>query len=156
MPIQEWIDTVKAKGPIKLGKAGPGDQRLHELRPGSRTAAFGSGAATLGVFFEPVPRKAARHQALAYNSIAFTRAAAQRRITPAISASDVFRRHQAADHPARSPPPPKWAGPSTSWSTRSLRHAHPREDRRRLPQIGAEALGRQQRPSIRTRVAYRR
>jgi enoyl-[acyl-carrier protein] reductase/trans-2-enoyl-CoA reductase (NAD+) len=75
--IQEWIDHVKAKGPIKQGP-----KRV--LVIGASTgyglasriaAAFGSGAATLGVFFERPSEEGRPATPGWYNSIAFTRAA---------------------------------------------------------------------------------
>jgi enoyl-[acyl-carrier protein] reductase/trans-2-enoyl-CoA reductase (NAD+) len=75
--IQEWIDHVKAKGPIKQGP-----KRV--LVIGASTgyglasriaAAFGSGAATFGVFFERPSEEGRTATPGWYNSIAFTRAA---------------------------------------------------------------------------------
>lgn len=75
--IQEWINHVKAKGPIKQGP-----KRV--LVIGASTgyglasriaAAFGSGAATLGVFFERPSEEGRPATPGWYNSIAFTRAA---------------------------------------------------------------------------------
>jgi enoyl-[acyl-carrier protein] reductase/trans-2-enoyl-CoA reductase (NAD+) len=75
--IQQWIDHVKAKGPISGGP-----QRV--LVIGSSTgyglasrlaAAFGSGAATLGVFFERPSEEGRPATPGWYNSIAVTRAA---------------------------------------------------------------------------------
>ena len=75
--IQEWIDHVKAKGPIHHGP-----KRV--LVIGASTgyglasriaAAFGSGAATLGVFFERPSEEGRPATPGWYNSIAVTRAA---------------------------------------------------------------------------------
>lgn len=75
--IQEWIDYVRAKGPIE-----PGPRKV--LVIGSSTgyglasriaAAFGSGAATLGVFFERPSEEGRPATPGWYNTIAFTQAA---------------------------------------------------------------------------------
>ena len=75
--IQEWINHVKAKGPIKQGP-----KRV--LVVGASTgyglasriaAAFGSGAATLGVFFERPSEEGRPATPGWYNTIAFSRAA---------------------------------------------------------------------------------
>jgi len=75
--VQQWIDHVKAQGPI----AG-GPKRV--LVIGSSTgyglasriaAAFGSGAATLGVFFERPSEEGRPATPGWYNTIAFTKAA---------------------------------------------------------------------------------
>lgn len=75
--IQEWIDHVKAKGPIQQGPkrvlvigASTGYGLASRI-----TAAFGSGAATLGVFFERPSEEGRPATPGWYNSIAFTRAA---------------------------------------------------------------------------------
>ncbi len=75
--IQEWIDHVKAKGPIKQGPkrvlvigASTGYGLASRI-----TAAFGSGAATLGVFLERPSEEGRPATPGWYNSIAFTRAA---------------------------------------------------------------------------------
>ncbi len=75
--IQEWIDHVKAKGPIKQGPkrvlvigASTGYGLASRI-----TAAFGSGAATLGIFFERPSEEGRPATPGWYNSIAFTRAA---------------------------------------------------------------------------------
>ena len=75
--IQQWIDHVKAKGPIS---AGPRKVLVIGSSTGyglaSRiTAAFGSGAATLGVFYERPSEEGRPATPGWYNSIAFTRAA---------------------------------------------------------------------------------
>ncbi len=75
--IQEWIDYVKTKGPVKGGPK-------KVLVIGSSTgyglasriaAAFGSGAATLGVFFERPSEEGRPATPGWYNTIAFTKAA---------------------------------------------------------------------------------
>jgi enoyl-[acyl-carrier protein] reductase/trans-2-enoyl-CoA reductase (NAD+) len=75
--VKEWIDYVKTKGPIKSGP-----KRV--LVIGASTgyglasriaAAFGSGAATLGVFFERPSEEGRTATPGWYNTIAFTRAA---------------------------------------------------------------------------------
>ena len=75
--IQEWIDHVKAKGPIKQGPkrvlvvgASTGYGLASRI-----TAAFGSGAGTLGVFFERPSEEGRPATPGWYNSIAFSRAA---------------------------------------------------------------------------------
>ncbi|MDI1337912.1 MAG: trans-2-enoyl-CoA reductase family protein [Lacunisphaera sp.] len=75
--IQEQIDQVKAKGPIKQGPkkvlvigASTGYGLASRI-----TAAFGSGAATLGIFFERPSEEGRPATPGWYNSIAFTRAA---------------------------------------------------------------------------------
>jgi len=75
--IQEQIDHVKAKGPIKQGPrrvlvigASTGYGLASRI-----TAAFGSGAATLGIFFERPSEEGRPATPGWYNSIAFTRAA---------------------------------------------------------------------------------
>jgi enoyl-[acyl-carrier protein] reductase/trans-2-enoyl-CoA reductase (NAD+) len=75
--IQQWIDHVKAKGPIKQGPkrvlvvgASTGYGLASRI-----TAAFGSGAATLGVFFERPSEEGRPATPGWYNSIAFSRAA---------------------------------------------------------------------------------
>ena len=75
--IQEQIDHVKAGGPIKNG---PRNVLVIGASTGyglaSRiTAAFGSGAATLGIFFERPSEEGRPATPGWYNSIAFTRAA---------------------------------------------------------------------------------
>ncbi|MDB6094102.1 MAG: enoyl-[acyl-carrier-protein] reductase FabV [Verrucomicrobia bacterium] len=74
--VQEWINYVKSKGPIN----GPkrvlviGSSMGYGLA--SRvTAAFGAGAATVGVFFERPSEEGRPATPGWYNSIAFTRAA---------------------------------------------------------------------------------
>jgi enoyl-[acyl-carrier protein] reductase/trans-2-enoyl-CoA reductase (NAD+) len=75
--VQEWIQHVKSQGPIKGGPK-------KVLVIGSSTgyglasrisAAFGSGAATVGVFFERPSEEGRPATPGWYNSIAFTRAA---------------------------------------------------------------------------------
>ncbi len=75
--IQEWIDHVKAKGPIH-----PGPKRVLVIGAStgyglaSRIAAtFGSDAATLGVFFERPSEEGRPATPGWYNTIAVTRAA---------------------------------------------------------------------------------
>jgi enoyl-[acyl-carrier protein] reductase/trans-2-enoyl-CoA reductase (NAD+) len=75
--IQQQIDYVKAKGPIKNG---PKNVLVIGASTGyglaSRiTAAFGSGAATLGIFFERPSEEGRPATPGWYNSIAVTRAA---------------------------------------------------------------------------------
>ena len=75
--VQEWIGHVKAKGPIK---AGPKKVLVIGASTGyglaSRVAAgFGSGAATLGVFFERPSEEGRPATPGWYNSIEFTREA---------------------------------------------------------------------------------
>jgi len=75
--VQEWIAYVKAQGPIKHGPkkvlvigASTG------YGPASRpAAAFGSGAATLGIFFERPSEEGRPATPGWYNTIAFTKAA---------------------------------------------------------------------------------
>jgi enoyl-[acyl-carrier protein] reductase/trans-2-enoyl-CoA reductase (NAD+) len=75
--VQEWIDHVKAKGPLKGGPKKVlviGSSTGYGLA--SRVAAtFGSGAATLGVFFERPSEEGRPATPGWYNTIAFTRAA---------------------------------------------------------------------------------
>src|ERR1044071_6029537 len=75
--VQEWIDHVKAKGPIKGGPKKVlviGSSTGHGLA--SRlTAACGSGAATLGIFFERPSEEGRPVTPGWYNTIAFPRAA---------------------------------------------------------------------------------
>lgn len=75
--VQEWIQHVKSQGPIQQGPK-------KVLVIGSSTgyglasriaAAFGSGAATMGVFFERPSEEGRPATPGWYNSIAFTRAA---------------------------------------------------------------------------------
>jgi len=75
--IQEQIDYVKSKGPIKNG---PKNVLVLGASTGyglaSRiTAAFGSGAATLGIFYERSSEEGRPATPGWYNSIAFTQAA---------------------------------------------------------------------------------
>jgi len=75
--IQQQIDHVKSKGPIKHG---PKNVLVIGASTGyglaSRvTASFGSGAATLGVFYERPSEEGRPATPGWYNSIAFTRAA---------------------------------------------------------------------------------
>jgi enoyl-[acyl-carrier protein] reductase/trans-2-enoyl-CoA reductase (NAD+) len=75
--VQEWIDYVKAKGPVA---GGPKKVLVIGASTGyglaSRiTAAFGSGAATMGIFFERPSEEGRPATPGWYNSIAFTRAA---------------------------------------------------------------------------------
>lgn len=75
--VQEWISYVKAKGPIT---GGPKKVLVIGASTGyglaSRiTAAFGSGAATLGVFFERPSEEGRTATPGWYNTIAFTKAA---------------------------------------------------------------------------------
>jgi len=75
--IQEWIDYVKAKGPIQ---GGPRKVLVIGASTGyglaSRiTAAFGSGAVTIGVFFERPSEEGRPATPGWYNTIAFTHAA---------------------------------------------------------------------------------
>ena len=75
--VQEWIDHVKAKGPIVPGPKNVlviGSSTGYGLA--SRiTAAFGSRAATLGIFYERPSEEGRPATPGWYNSIAFTRAA---------------------------------------------------------------------------------
>ncbi len=75
--VQEQIDYVKAKGPVKNGPRKVlviGSSTGYGLA--SRiTAAFGSGAATVGVFFERPSEEGRPATPGWYNTIAFTRAA---------------------------------------------------------------------------------
>lgn len=75
--VQEWIDHVKAQGPIQNGPKRVlvlGSSTGYGLA--SRiTAAFGSGAATMGVFFERPSEEGRTATPGWYNTIAFTRAA---------------------------------------------------------------------------------
>ncbi len=75
--VQEWIDHVKAKGALKGGPKKVlviGSSTGYGLA--SRVAAtFGSGAATLGVFFERPSEEGRPATPGWYNTIAFTRAA---------------------------------------------------------------------------------
>jgi enoyl-[acyl-carrier protein] reductase/trans-2-enoyl-CoA reductase (NAD+) len=75
--VQEWIDFVKAKGPIKSGPkrvlvigASTGYGLASRI-----TAAFGSGSATLGIFFERPSEEGRSATPGWYNSIAVTQAA---------------------------------------------------------------------------------
>lgn len=75
--VQEQIDHVKSKGPIKNGPkkvlvigASTGYGLASRI-----TAAFGSGAATVGVFFERPSEEGRPATPGWYNSIAFTKAA---------------------------------------------------------------------------------
>jgi enoyl-[acyl-carrier protein] reductase / trans-2-enoyl-CoA reductase (NAD+) len=75
--VQEWIDYVKAKGPVRNG---PKKVLVIGASTGyglaSRvTAAFGSGAATLGVFFERPSEEGRPATPGWYNTIALTKAA---------------------------------------------------------------------------------
>jgi enoyl-[acyl-carrier protein] reductase/trans-2-enoyl-CoA reductase (NAD+) len=75
--IQQWIDHVKSKGPIA---SGPKKVLVIGASTGyglaSRiTAAFGSGAATLGIFFERPSEDGRPATPGWYNTIAFTKAA---------------------------------------------------------------------------------
>jgi enoyl-[acyl-carrier protein] reductase/trans-2-enoyl-CoA reductase (NAD+) len=75
--VQEWINHVKAKGTIK---SGPKKVLVIGASTGyglaSRvTAAFGSGAATLGVFFERPSEEGRPATPGWYNTIGFTKAA---------------------------------------------------------------------------------
>ncbi len=75
--VQEWIDQVKSKGAINHGPKKAlviGSSTGYGLA--SRvTAAFGSGAATLGVFYERPSEEGRPATPGWYNSIGFTRAA---------------------------------------------------------------------------------
>ena len=75
--VQQWIDHVKASGPLPLGPkrvlvigASTGYGLASRV-----TAAFGSGAATLGVFFERPSEEGRPATPGWYNTIALTRAA---------------------------------------------------------------------------------
>ena len=75
--VQEWINYVKAKGPIK-----PGPRKVLVIGSSTGyglasriTAAFGSGAATLGIFFERPSEEGRPATPGWYNTIAFTNAA---------------------------------------------------------------------------------
>jgi len=75
--VQEWIDRVKSAPPLKVG---PKKVLVLGASTGyglaSRvTAAFGSGAATLGVFFERPSEEGRTATPGWYNTIGFTRAA---------------------------------------------------------------------------------
>jgi len=75
--VKEWVDYVKARGPIA---GGPKKVLVIGASTGyglaSRiTAAFGSGAATLGIFFERPCEEGRLATPGWYNSIALTRAA---------------------------------------------------------------------------------
>ncbi len=75
--VQEWIDYVKSKGPIK-----PGPKKVLVIGASTGyglasriTAAFGSGAATIGIFFERPSEEGRPATPGWYNTIAFTNAA---------------------------------------------------------------------------------
>ena len=75
--VQEWIDHVKAKGPVT-----PGPKKVLVIGSSTGyglasriTAAFGSGAATLGIFYERPSEDGRPATPGWYNTIAFTRAA---------------------------------------------------------------------------------
>ena len=75
--VQEWISYVKAKGPIN-----PGHKKVLVIGSSTGyglasriTAAFGSGAATLGIFFERPSEDGRPATPGWYNTIAFTKAA---------------------------------------------------------------------------------
>ena len=75
--VQEWIDYVKAKGPVKTGPkkvlvigASTGYGLASRI-----SAAFGSGAATIGVFFERPSEPDKTATPGWYNTAAFTAAA---------------------------------------------------------------------------------
>jgi enoyl-[acyl-carrier protein] reductase / trans-2-enoyl-CoA reductase (NAD+) len=75
--VQQWIDYVKTKGPIKNGPkkvlvigASTGYGLASRI-----AAAFGSGAATIGVFFERPSEEGRPATPGWYNTIAFTKAA---------------------------------------------------------------------------------
>lgn len=75
--VQEWIDHVKAKGPI-----GGGPKKVLVIGSSTGyglasriTAAFGSGAATLGIFYERPSEDGRPATPGWYNTIAFTKAA---------------------------------------------------------------------------------
>jgi enoyl-[acyl-carrier protein] reductase/trans-2-enoyl-CoA reductase (NAD+) len=75
--VQEWIDHVKSQGPIS-----PGPRKVLVIGASTGyglasriTAAFGSGAATLGIFYERPSEDGRPATPGWYNSIAFTRAA---------------------------------------------------------------------------------
>ena len=75
--VQEWINHVKAKGAIS-----PGPRKVLVIGASTGyglasriTAAFGSGAATLGIFYERPSEDSRPATPGWYNSIAFTRAA---------------------------------------------------------------------------------
>lgn len=75
--VQEQIDYVKAKGPVA---GGPKNVLVIGASTGyglaSRiTAAFGSGAKTLGIFFEKEPTEGKTASAGWYNTVAFEKAA---------------------------------------------------------------------------------
>lgn len=78
--VQEWIDYVTAQGPLQ---GGPKKVLVIGASTGyglaSRiTAAFGSGAATLGIFFERPSEEGRNATPGWYNSIGFTNAARAR------------------------------------------------------------------------------
>ena len=82
--LQQQIDHIKAKGPIKQGPkrvlvigASTGYGLASRI-----TAAFGSGAATLGIFFERPSEEGRPATPGWYNSIAFTRAAKHLSLNP--------------------------------------------------------------------------
>ena len=75
--VQEWIDYVKARGPIQ-----PGPKKVLVIGSSTGyglasrvTAAFGYGAATIGVFFERPSEEGRPATPGWYNTIAFTQAA---------------------------------------------------------------------------------
>ena len=85
--VGEWINYVKSKGPIKNG---PRKVLVIGASTGyglaSRVAAaFGSGASTLGIFYERPSEEGRTATPGWYNSIGFTRAAHGAAFTPRIS-----------------------------------------------------------------------
>src|SRR3954471_13034144 len=75
--VQEWIDHVKSKGPIRNGPKkvlGIGASTGYGLAA-RIMAAFGSGAATVGVFFERPSEEGRPATPGWYNTIGFTQAA---------------------------------------------------------------------------------
>jgi enoyl-[acyl-carrier protein] reductase/trans-2-enoyl-CoA reductase (NAD+) len=90
--VQEWIDRVKAKGAIK-----DGPKKVHVIGASTGyglatrvTAAFGCGAATLGIFFERPSEEGRPATPGWYNTIGFTRAARAAGLYAKILNGDAF------------------------------------------------------------------
>ncbi len=167
--VQEWIDHVKGKGADRQRpEEGPGDRRLHRLRPGlpdHRRFRLGSGDGRR-LFRAPVRGGPPGDARLVQLHRLHPEGARGRALCPESQRRRLFRRNQAPDD--RRDPRATWArstwwstawprpgarirGPARSTSRSSSRSARPTRTRRSTPTRASSARSRSsRRPSRRS------